>query len=652
MATFSNFLTLRNSNLSKFTAQTILGSTITTVSTATASTMVISSMISNALTLSTLTVSSINGGAPGVSAYSTLNVSSLNAVSSITVSTLTVSSINNNAPGTGTGSFSTLTVSSLVSVSSIQTASTMYTSTLFTTGNMGIGTSTTVQTLTVNGSIGANQPLYLTNQGMTNTNQIQFNNSNATSTIYTIQQVDNAGANYLRAGRNGYGDIVVNSSGYVGIGTASPSYQFDMYSGTTGVWSRLLGQSSSNDYFWLGLRGTGTETQRLALGIQGDPTTGLVNHIQAQVQGNLGWCINTSGYVGIGTNSPSQALHVNGALYLTSNPSNPGNTVSASFWNQSGVGPTISGANFQVQTNGTTPALFINSSQQVGIGTISPNITLDAWGTSNGIGRDRYFGSQHAADKRDPFSIGRWDGTTSTDYFLGMRCNVDTYTNAGFGSYNNQAWLSFYTWGCNFTDPAETMRIRGDGIIMFNRYPTNGTVSTTGSNGTITVSSDRRIKEGIVYIDDTVAALDQINHLKPATFRLIGQPDTYLGFIAQDVEQYIPLAVDGKKHEYQWETDEKGNPKFDVNGEIIYKLNDQGEKLIRPRGLTDRAIIAVQTLAIQELAKQVTSQSQTIQELSLTATSSAIQIQEQAEQLTQLHAQLASLLSRLAAAGI
>ena len=182
------------------------------------------------------------------------------------------------------------------------------------------------------------------------------------------------------------------------------------------------------------------------------------------------------------------------------------------------------------------------------------------------------------------------------------------------------------------------MRITAGGTIIFNNYTTIGTLVISNSSGYISVSSDSRIKNNITYISDTSTALMQVNGLKPATFRMNGAPDIHFGFIAQDVEQFIPLAVDGKKHEYQWETTEDGKPRFDENGQIVYKVDIYGNKIIRPRGLSDRAIIATQTLAIQELSKQTTAQQ--------------IQIAQLMSQNATLTSQIDALIQRLAAAGI
>ena len=132
---------------------------------------------------------------------------------------------------------------------------------------------------------------------------------------------------------------------------------------------------------------------------------------------------------------------------------------------------------------------------------------------------------------------------------------------------------------------------------------TNGPVITSGSNGFLSVSSDARLKTDIHDLPDRAAALSTVMELRPATFRFTGSEDERLGFIAQDVEKAIPLAVDGKKYEWVWETREDGSPLQDSEG-FVWKLDESGNKIIRPRGLSDVSVVAMLTLAVQELREQ------------------------------------------------
>jgi len=154
---FSTYLASRSSQLVALNAATFTTSTITVGSTINASTIFYSTMLGSTITVSTmfgstlatngLVLSTLVGSTITVSTLfgSTLTGSTITASSIIArglvLSTLTVSSINNAVPGTGAGvsAFSTLTVSSIVSVSSITTASTMYTSSIIMTGRIGIG---------------------------------------------------------------------------------------------------------------------------------------------------------------------------------------------------------------------------------------------------------------------------------------------------------------------------------------------------------------------------------------------------------------------------------------------------------------------------------------------------------------------------------
>ena len=145
--------------------------------------------------------------------------------------------------------------------------------------------------------------------------------------------------------------------------------------------------------------------------------------------------------------------------------------------------------------------------------------------------------------------------------------------------------------------------------------------------------------------------------LKPVSFDLQFDPyKRYTGFIADEVQLVMPGCVDGKKHKFQWETDDEvdanGNiikhgkkPKVDANGNVIYKKDENGELIPRYLGMdynevTSRLVLAFQEQVgiIQQQAITITNQTQTI---------TALQSQLTAQQI-----QMDQILQRLAAANI
>ena len=326
----------------------------------------------------------------------------------------------------------------------------------------------------------------------------------------------------------------------------------------------------------------------------------------------------SGGNVGVGTTTPGNTLDVNGSTQIRGSfyAPNTNNSLGTTAGNSTLVaqfGPGGSGDYGRLNLYGyrnsagttftTTSAMlryevdtvnftYMGFNQTgVGINTTTPGTTLDVLGTC------RIRGAPNASGFSQALTISPFNGGGPYSSYTSVQAVHE-------GSAAND--LSLNRGGGNV--------IMG-GTVLITPLNTNGTVTTINSIGQLSVSSDRRIKENIVYQSDTQQGLASVLNLKPATYRLIGQVDTHLGFIAQDLEQEIPLAVDGKKYEWQWETTEDGKPKFDANGDIVYKLDADGNRIVRPRGVSDRAIIATQTLAIQELSKKLDAKSAALDSL-------------------------------------
>jgi len=184
---------------------------------------------------------------------------------------------------------------------------------------------------------------------------------------------------------------------------------------------------------------------------------------------------------------------------------------------------------------------------------------------------------------------------------------------------------------------------------------------TTVSGGQVTSSSDIRLKSNIVHLP-TAGATETIMGLKPASFDLQFDPyKRYTGFIADEVQLVMPGCVDGKKHKFQYETEDEvdasGNvtrrsykPKVDANGNVIYKKDENGQLIPRHLGMdyneiTSRLVLAFQEQVgvISKLETTVASQEPIISKLETTVASQETTISLLKTQLDALNAHLTTL---------
>ena len=256
----------------------------------------------------------------------------------------------------------------------------------------------------------------------------------------------------------------------------------------------------------------------------------------------------------------------------------------------------------QLQSNGTT-GLYMDTSQNVGIGTTSPARRLDveSAGTTYqmrigdpgsasytyDIGRDtatgyfRLYGNQSGANgyvfdgangerMRIDSSGNLLVGTTSAIGIntMGIQMNVD-----GTGGYIKIG-----------TKASGTYTIQG----FYNASYNAGAISLNGNSTTYATSSDYRLKENV---QPMLNALDTVAKLKPVTYDWKFTGDAGQGFIAHELQEVIPDAVTGEKDEKY----EDGNPKY--------------------QGVDTSFLVATLTAAIQELKAIVDAQQQEINTL-------------------------------------
>jgi hypothetical protein len=257
------------------------------------------------------------------------------------------------------------------------------------------------------------------------------------------------------------------------------------------------------------------------------------------------------------------------------------------------VAPDNSGS-LQLQTNGTTAAVTIDTSQNVGIGTTSPSSLLHV--SSSGDTLIKVIGG--AANAR---GVSFFDSSTNGSQMYSVGSDLRFFTTASGSSTermridsSGNVLIGTTTYSFSSTNYGIAMQSNGEtfwiantpaNLIAFNRNSNGdmfkffrsgtqvGNVSVTTTNTTYATSSDYRLKENILPI---TSALNTVLQLKPVTYKWKIDGSDGQGFIAHELQEVVPDCVIGEKDA----VDEEGNPKY--------------------QGIDTSFLVATLTAAIQE----------------------------------------------------
>jgi len=156
----------------------------------------------------------------------------------------------------------------------------------------------------------------------------------------------------------------------------------------------------------------------------------------------------------------------------------------------------------------------------------------------------------------------------------------NTDTGASFEKTTNGASL--------YVSNADTTSIfvnrNTEGTVFAVRYQAvaNGGISVTTNSVVYNTSSDYRLKENIVEIDN---AIDRVKQLKPKRFNFIREPSVVVdGFMAHEAQEVVPESVTGTKDE------------IDENGEPVYQGIDHSKLVPLLTAALQEAIGKIETL--------------------------------------------------------
>jgi hypothetical protein len=305
-----------------------------------------------------------------------------------------------------------------------------------------------------------------------------------------------------------------DSSGNVGIGTASPDAQLQVFAQDSAAGKAI--RAAYDGTYYSDFTESGIHCYNNLFTIDTKQAQALVLGTNATERMR----IDSSGNVGIGTTSMTRFFN----LYDTSS-----NATTAYIKNTSASGGSgilcynDSGQAATFQLNGSSNSSYAGANT-LNIGSVTNNRVAFL---ENNIEKMRISGDYVMIGTTSPILSSSAAGVT-------------------FQKNSEQGYIGIGTTRSAGTDMQRF--ITSGGIV--------GTISANSSNTNYGTTSDYRLKENVVELTD---GIERVKQLSPSRFNFIADPDrTVDGFVAHEVSDVVPEAIFGDKDG----TDDEGNPKY------------------------------------------------------------------------------------------
>jgi hypothetical protein len=344
----------------------------------------------------------------------------------------------------------------------------------------------------------------------------------------------------------------VKNDGNVGIGTDSPSEALDVSgniyinngatSGTVSQGGQLIfdagtGEGGPNKIKLYGYNSPyGFGTAAYTLKYHSYANHKFYSGSTGTSDGSFNMILDQNGNLGIGTDSPSEALDVSGNTKLQGNINVTGATQLDSTLDVTGAtqldstldvsGGVAIGSSYNAPTNG----MIVEGN--VGIGTTSPNKKLHVKGNDGVLcvqGGNTVYMEFAPGTGTDPTNPRKVNTTTISE---GTRAG---YMGYGGSTTHHLGIVNELDGGDLYLNAKNLIHLDG------NVQATNITASNDITANQFIAYSDRNLKQNIVPIE---CALDKVCRLEGVHYEFKNAPDVKrMGLIAQDVEKIIPEVV-------------------------------------------------------------------------------------------------------------